>query len=105
MASTTAALKESVKETLLGVEDEPQLSSQMRAEFMQHAKTDPESGDHYMGQEEFVNAIAPESEDYVRIPLLRPSVLVPMLTSTSTKSSAPNMQFSFPSPTAARLVV
>lgn len=85
MASTTATIKESVKETLLGVEDEPQLSSQMRAEFMQHAKKDSESGDYYMGQEEFVNAIAPESEDYVRTPLLRTSVLQPMLTSISTK--------------------
>ncbi|KAH0064038.1 hypothetical protein KCU96_g19701, partial [Aureobasidium melanogenum] len=75
MASTTAALKESVKETLLGVEDEPQLSSQMRAEFMQHAKTDPESGDHYMGQEEFVNAIAPESEDYHKIKRAQYAVL------------------------------
>lgn len=67
MASTTAAIKESVKETLLGVEEEAQLPSQTRAEFMQYAKTDPESGNHYMGEEEFVNAIAPETEDYVRI--------------------------------------
>lgn len=72
MVSTTATIKESVKETLLGVEEDAQLPSQTRAEFMQYAKTDPESGDHYMGEEEFVNAIAPESEDYVRIfePLL-----------------------------------
>lgn len=67
MASTTTTIKETVKETLLGVEDEPQLSNQTRAEFMQYAKNDAESGDFYMDQEDFVNAIAPESEDYVRI--------------------------------------
>jgi solute carrier family 25 aspartate/glutamate transporter 12/13 len=67
MASTATAIKESVKETLLGVEDEPQLSSQTRADFMQHAKKDPETGDFYMTEEDFVNAIAPETEDYVCI--------------------------------------
>jgi len=66
MASTTTTIKETVKETLLGVEDEPQLSNQTRAEFMQYAKTDAESGDFYMTEDDFVNAIAPESEDYVR---------------------------------------
>lgn len=104
MASTTATIKESVKETLLGVEEEAQLPSQTRAEFMQYAKTDPESGDHYMGEEEFVNAIAPETEDYVRILLLRPFVVPPVLTITSTRSSVRSMPSSSPSPTAARLV-
>lgn len=104
MASTAATIKESVKETLLGVEDEAQLSSQTRAEFMQHAKTDPESGDHYMTEEDFVNAIAPESEDYVRIFLLLASVVPPMLTLNSTRSSVRSMPSSSRSPTAARLV-
>lgn len=66
MAPTSAVIKESVKEALVGVEEEPQLSNQTRAEFMQYAKKDPESGDYYMGQDDFVNAIAPEAEDYVR---------------------------------------
>jgi predicted methyltransferase len=104
MASTAATIKESVKETLLGVEDEAQLPSQTRAEFMQHAKVDPESGDHYMTEEDFVNAIAPETEDYVRIILLRASIAPPMLTLSSTRSSVHSMPFSSPSPTAARLV-
>lgn len=59
------AAVESVKETLLGIEDEPQLSSQSRAEFMQHAKRDEKSGEYFMTEEEFVDAIAPPSEDYV----------------------------------------
>jgi hypothetical protein len=104
MASTAASIKESVKETLLGVEDEAQLPFQTRAEFMQHAKIDPESGDHYMTEEDFVNAIAPETEDYVRASLLRASVALPMLTLNSIKSSVRSMLFSSPLPTAARLV-
>jgi hypothetical protein len=104
MASTATTIKETVKETLLGVEDEAQLPSQTRAEFMQHARTDPESGDHYMSEEDFVNAIAPESEDYVRINLLRASAVSPVLTLNSTRSSVHSMPFSSPSPIAARLV-
>lgn len=64
-SATVESVKESVKETLLGTEDEPQLSSQTRAEFLQHAKKDEQTGEYYMGQHEFINAIAPESEDYV----------------------------------------
>ena len=62
-----ATITESVKEALVGTEDEPQLSSQTRSEFMQHAVKDEESGEYYMGEHEFINAIAPESEDYVSI--------------------------------------
>lgn len=63
--STSAVVKETVKEALLGVEDEPQLSTQTRAEFMQHAVKDAGSDEYYLGQEQFIDAIAPESEDYV----------------------------------------
>lgn len=72
MASTAAVVKESVKEALVGVKDEPQLSTQTRAEFMQYAQRDPESGDFFMNEENFVNAIAPETEDYVRIASIIP---------------------------------
>lgn len=58
-------MKEGVKETLLGVEDEVQTSDQTRSEFMQQAKKDEASGEYYLGQEEFVNAVAPAGEDYV----------------------------------------
>lgn len=66
MASITQKVKEGVKETLVGVEgEEQQFSAQTRAEFMQYAIKDDESEEYYMGREEFVNAIAPPSEDYV----------------------------------------
>ncbi|KAL1311138.1 hypothetical protein AAFC00_001340 [Neodothiora populina] len=64
---TAVAMKETVKEALLGVEDEPQLSHQSRLDFMQHAIDDTESGDYYMDEDRFISAIAPESEDYHKI--------------------------------------
>ena len=76
MASITEKaqeVKESVKETLVGYEEPPeesQASAQTRADFMQHAIKDEETGEYYMGQEEFVNAVAPPNEDYVRMPFL-----------------------------------
>lgn len=68
MASPSAKIKETVKETLVGTAiDEPdaQLSAQSRARFNAHAVKDAETGELYMGQDEFINAIAPEDEDYV----------------------------------------
>lgn len=35
--------------------------------FQQHAQTDAHSGERYMTEEGFVNAIAPTDEDYVSI--------------------------------------
>lgn len=69
MADITA-VKEAVKESLLGTDitAEVQLSAQSRATFEKNArKDDGEGGDGelYMGEEEFVNAVAPETEDYV----------------------------------------
>ena len=66
MATLTKA-KEAVKETLLGTEELEgvKLTAQIRASFLQHARKDPETGELYMGKEEFVNAIAPNTEDYV----------------------------------------
>lgn len=60
-----ATVTESLKEKVLGTEVEPQLSAQTRNNFLQHAKKDDESGDYYMTEAEFVDAIAPEGEDYV----------------------------------------
>ncbi|GAB7354434.1 hypothetical protein MBLNU459_g4923t1 [Dothideomycetes sp. NU459] len=62
-----AAVTETVKEALLGTEDEPQLSAQARVEFMRHAVKDSESGDLYMTEQQFIDAIAPEGEDYHKI--------------------------------------
>jgi hypothetical protein len=61
MATVTEALKEKV----LGTELEPQLSAQTRNNFLQYAKKDEASDEYYMTETEFVDAIAPEGEDYV----------------------------------------
>ncbi|KAL3423412.1 hypothetical protein PVAG01_05159 [Phlyctema vagabunda] len=61
--------KEVVKETLLGVQEpaDLQLSAQTRATFDKNARQDEESGELLMGEQEFVQAIAPEGEDYHKI--------------------------------------
>lgn len=59
------AVKESVSEALLGTTIEPELSAQTKAEFMKHAVKDEKSGEYYLREREFVDAIAPETEDYV----------------------------------------
>jgi solute carrier family 25 aspartate/glutamate transporter 12/13 len=59
--------EEVVKETLLGSEQvaDVQLSAQSKATFDKNARKDAETGELFMGEEEFINAVAPESEDYV----------------------------------------
>lgn len=64
MASATA-VKEAVKETLLGTDEPAQPSSQSKARFTSAAVKDADSGELYMGPEEFINAIAPQNEDFV----------------------------------------
>jgi solute carrier family 25 aspartate/glutamate transporter 12/13 len=58
-------IREVVKESLLGSQLEPQLTAQTKATFKQYALYDSESGEDVMFEKEFVNAIAPETEDYV----------------------------------------
>jgi solute carrier family 25 (mitochondrial aspartate/glutamate transporter), member 12/13 len=67
MADVTK-VKEVVKESLLGSElhADVQLSAQSKATFDKNARKDEKSGELFMGEEEFINAIAPEGEDYVR---------------------------------------
>ena len=60
-----ATITEVLKEKALGTEVEPQLSAQTRNNFLQYAKKDEASGEYYMTESEFVDAIAPEGEDYV----------------------------------------
>lgn len=69
---TTTAVKETVKTALLGTEEEPQLSTQTRMEFMKHAIKDSATDKFYMNEEQFTNAIAPETEDYVSKYSIRP---------------------------------
>ena len=60
-----ATAKEQVGEALLGSTQEPQLSQQTRAVFLQHAVRDADTGALYLGENEFIAAVAPETEDYV----------------------------------------
>ncbi|TKA76096.1 hypothetical protein B0A55_04415 [Friedmanniomyces simplex] len=60
-----ATVVDQVKETLVGTESGAGLSAQTRYDFMQNAVKDDE-GELYMGEKEFVDAIAPEGEDYIK---------------------------------------
>lgn len=61
------AVKEAVKESLIGSQEPIQASVQAKARFNKHAQKDAESGELFMGPEEFINAVAPPKEDYVSI--------------------------------------
>lgn len=58
-------MTEAVKETLVGVTIEPELSQEVRAAFDRHSIQDDATGEKYMTEKEFVDAIAPVHEDYV----------------------------------------
>ncbi|KAH8700769.1 putative mitochondrial carrier protein [Talaromyces proteolyticus] len=58
---------EAVKATLVGKEEELQLSQQIKANFVQFAQKDETTGEQYMTEEDFVNAIAPRNQDYHKI--------------------------------------
>lgn len=63
-----ATVKEQVGEVLLGTTEGPQLSQLMRSTFMRHAQKDESTGEYYLSEDEFIEAVAPGSEDYVRGP-------------------------------------
>ena len=60
-----ATAKQAIKESLLGATREPELSQQTKATFDRNARQDEATGDLYMTEEDFVNAIAPANENYV----------------------------------------
>lgn len=60
-----ATAKQAVTESLLGTTREPELSQQTKATFDRNARQDEVTDDYYMTEEDFVNAIAPASENYV----------------------------------------
>ena len=60
-----ANVKDMVQESLLGVEQTLNVSEQNRQDFLKYALRDEETGEHYMTENEFIEAIAPASEDYV----------------------------------------
>ncbi|KAF1730853.1 Calcium-binding mitochondrial carrier protein Aralar1 [Beauveria bassiana] len=66
MAKTASAVKEAVKETVLGSDDIAGPSSQSKARFTKRAVKD-ENGELFMGPDEFINAVAPENEDFHKI--------------------------------------
>jgi solute carrier family 25 aspartate/glutamate transporter 12/13 len=66
-----ATVTQQVGEVLLGITEEPQLSSVMRDTFFRFAVTDDKTGDQYLDPERFIDAVAPESEDYVNHPTAR----------------------------------
>jgi solute carrier family 25 aspartate/glutamate transporter 12/13 len=69
--STVDTVKEVVKDTLVGHEDQPpESSSHYKAKFNKFAKKDAETGELFLGPEEFVDAVAPSDEDYVGASLL-----------------------------------
>lgn len=77
--------KEVVKEKLLGIDqtEEIKLSAQSKHTFEKNARRDEASGELFMTQEDFINAIAPVDEDYVsRFPLHLP-----------TRCSSPKLRF------------
>lgn len=64
-----STVTEAVKETLVGSsresDSEPQLSAQIKATFDKHSRKDERTGEQYMTEGDFINAVAPEGEDYV----------------------------------------
>ncbi|KAK3994687.1 mitochondrial carrier domain-containing protein [Cladorrhinum sp. PSN332] len=73
--SKVASVKEAVKETLVGSEEPAQLSAQTKARFVRYALKDAETGESYLSPEEFVNAVAPPSEDFHKIKREQYSIL------------------------------
>jgi solute carrier family 25 aspartate/glutamate transporter 12/13 len=65
--SQVTAVKTAVKESLLGSQQPEHLSSQTKSRFNSQAAKDADTGELYMGPDEFINAIAPPTEDYVSI--------------------------------------
>jgi solute carrier family 25 aspartate/glutamate transporter 12/13 len=63
--TSASAVKEAVKESLVGTDEPTQPSSQSKARFTSAAVKDPDSGELYMGPDEFINAVAPQNDDFV----------------------------------------
>lgn len=63
-----ASVKETVKASLVGTSEEPQLSQQIKSNFLQYARKDENNGELCMTEEQFIDAIAPKNQDYVGNP-------------------------------------
>ena len=64
-----AIVKEAVKETLIGSKEPDAPNAQVKARFLSHATKDAQTGELYMGPDQFIDAIAPPDEDYVSFEL------------------------------------
>ncbi|KEY65471.1 hypothetical protein S7711_08311 [Stachybotrys chartarum IBT 7711] len=73
--SKVAIVAEAVKEGLVGTEAGPQLSTQSKSRFLQHAAKDPQTGEAFMGVDEFIAAIVPKNEDFHKIKREQYSIL------------------------------
>ncbi|OJJ44899.1 hypothetical protein ASPZODRAFT_134315 [Penicilliopsis zonata CBS 506.65] len=62
-----SSIKETVKASLVGSKDDSQLSHQAQANFLRHAEKDEQTGELYMSEDSFIEAIAPKQEDYHKI--------------------------------------
>jgi hypothetical protein len=61
-----AGVKGTIKASLVGdPTPEPPIIKQIQSRFLQHARVDNKTGDLYMAEEDFIDAIAPKQEDYV----------------------------------------
>ena len=78
MVTSASAVKEAVKETVLGSDEPSGPTSQSKARFTRMAIKDAETGELFMGPDEFINAVAPDKEDFVSLPsaLSRPRRVV-----------------------------
>ncbi|KAF7550915.1 hypothetical protein G7046_g7863 [Stylonectria norvegica] len=65
--STIQVVKEAVKEGLIGTDDPISLSAQTKTRFTKNALKDEESGELYMGPDEFIKAVAPKNETFHKI--------------------------------------
>ena len=61
-----ATVTDSIKESLLGSTQPENLSLESRHTFLKYAQQG-ENGEHFMSEDDFVNAIAPPEEDYVSL--------------------------------------
>lgn len=68
-----ATVTEAVKQSFVGTTAEPELSLEVRATFDRHSVQDDATGERYLTEKEFVNAIAPVNEDYVSLRLRSPA--------------------------------
>ncbi|VBB75371.1 Putative calcium-binding mitochondrial carrier protein Aralar1 [Podospora comata] len=72
--SKVTVVREAVKETLVGSTEPQELSAQTKARFIKHAIKE-DGAEPYLGPDEFINAVAPPSEDYHKIKREQYSIL------------------------------